>query len=500
MPLSSSQRSYHSRKEMQCERDGLRAVKIDKTKEHDLDDDNDTISDNEGYREDDPEEANDEGDTVYEVRVRRLGKRCCAGFALTCVAVLLLAGAVITFMQSLSLTSVQSQPFITDEATAQASAGWTPVTFPSILPPSPTSSPEWPPPGAPAPPPPWPVSPSPVSPSPSPLAPLVPLLPPPSLPPLSPPLQPPPPPYLTWKGKLSSRQCDAMIRDPAGLMMKMWASTAWLQRSPDRADCWNRNRYDMMKEQDGSAFFETVERGSVCNTNWYEGVGGELGMEGQPPSFTAPAVALFGSDEAITTYCNAQEHTNTWYTAEINHAVPCVASNLNILSLFSERVKYNTCRNFEWQMCAALGRLPGQTSADLIFAHTPNTLEAGEGGAMPFGRCGGYREWGEIRDCSDGFATNDIFYLEVCIFNQVCTNGAELFDLKDGARWRCNFSSQGFHELQRLLMARPEFGTGGALMNAVAPSCAEFCNEWTCTQPECLGCTHPVFASRNVGC
>ena len=42
----------------------------------------------------------------------------------------------------------------------------------------------------------------------------------------------------------------------------------------------------------------------------------------------------------------------------------------NILSLYGDRVPYNICRNLEWQVCAALNRIPGQGGTDII-AYTP---------------------------------------------------------------------------------------------------------------------------------
>ena len=32
--------------------------------------------------------------------------------------------------------------------------------------------------------------------------------------------------------------------------------------------------------------------------------------------------------------------------------------------------------------------------------------------------------------CDNGYATDDIFFLEVCMFNQLCKNGDELFGLQ----------------------------------------------------------------------
>ena len=64
------------------------------------------------------------------------------------------------------------------------------------------------------------------------------------------------------------------------------------------------------------------------------------------------------------------------------HAERCVRANVNILSLYGDRLPYNICRNLEWQMCAAQGKLPGQgTNLDgtrdrtIKFAKAPRELE-----------------------------------------------------------------------------------------------------------------------------
>ena len=56
-----------------------------------------------------------------------------------------------------------------------------------------------------------------------------------------------------------------------------------------------------------------------------------------------------------------------------------------------------------------------------------------------------------------GYATDDIFYLEVCLFNQICTNGAELFTLDEGQEWTCAFDPKLFRELQAIITVPPVF-------------------------------------------
>ena len=60
--------------------------------------------------------------------------------------------------------------------------------------------------------------------------------------------------------------------------------------------------------------------------------------------------------------------------------------------------------------------------------------------------------------CKNNYATDDIFFLEVCLFNQMCTNGADLFALQAGEAFHCDFSAERVHELEQILTspAAPE--------------------------------------------
>ena len=120
---------------------------------------------------------------------------------------------------------------------------------------------------------------------------------------------------------------------------------------------------------------------------------------------------------------------------------------MNILSLYGKSYpfKYNTCRNLEWQVCAAKGALHGQGGrGEMLFALAPGALEPWTG-ERPIGSCTGYQPAG----CgSQGYASSDIFYLEVCILSAMCRNRHELFLLPAGKRWACDLDYGGFSRLQ----------------------------------------------------
>ena len=241
---------------------------------------------------------------------------------------------------------------------------------------------------------------------------------------------------------------------------------------------------------------ETIS-GVHCDTNWYEGNPGLLGLEQQRPRFSADAPALLGFDETIDAYCSSQHDYNPDGASDGGnwHASHCVATNLNILSLYGARVPYNLCRNLEWQVCAAKGRLPGQQTPTLVFSKAPRELHPGATSDKPFGQC---RGWRDKTGCDSGtqFATDDIYFLEVCVFNQLCENNEELWQLDAGTPWQCILSETAFNELQEMLIAEPEWGASHGLL----PRCDEWCNRYTCSHEWCKGCSAPMHSYRNLEC
>ena len=90
-----------------------------------------------------------------------------------------------------------------------------------------------------------------------------------------------------------------------------------------------------------------------------------------------------------------------------------------------------------------------------MFARAPDSLAPDGSTGKPLGRCGGFIE---RRRGPAGYATDDIFYLEVCIFHQICKNGEELFELNAGDEFTCDYDEEAFFELSRLMT--DEWGTG----------------------------------------
>jgi len=163
--------------------------------------------------------------------------------------------------------------------------------------------------------------------------------------------------------------------------------------------------------------------------------------------FSKDAPALFGADEDIDNYCiRKMENEGLQPSREFDRMGDCIAANINIMSMSTARVPYNICRNLEWQVCAARGMLPGQGNTDVLFATNPSELNPRTGN-RPLGQCAG---WKPMKlEGGYGYGNIDIYYLELCLFAQLCTNSEAIF--RDSQPFTCNFSKERFRELQRIL-------------------------------------------------
>ena len=94
-----------------------------------------------------------------------------------------------------------------------------------------------------------------------------------------------------------------------------------------------------------------------------------------------------------------------------------------------------------------------QSSRKIVFARAPKSVRLD--GTPSFGVCSGYtdKECDSQRDI--GFANDDIYYLEVCLYSQVCTNGHALFSVEPGGAFVCDFSESGFRRIQQMLVEGP---------------------------------------------
>lgn len=263
-------------------------------------------------------------------------------------------------------------------------------------------------------------------------------------------------------GRLSPCKCDALMRDPKSILTHMWSATGWklihsLNGRKGDGPCWG--------ERDGQTFFDLVATGTLCNRSWYN--------EGRAPRLDAEVDAppVLGFDDDIESYCtrlnreqgretSANETQPTGDSAVDSAAgrpsrrrlvmaeKECARASRTVLSL--DDSEYSSCNNLAWQVCGAMGRLPGQHLAHITFATAPGQVHInGSSGRPALGACSGFAPHG----CGpDGYANDNIFFLEVCLYNQICSNRDDLFRLQPGELFTCRIEPGSVRGLQALLL------------------------------------------------
>mmetsp|Transcript_14792 Transcript_14792/g.41369 ORF Transcript_14792/g.41369 Transcript_14792/m.41369 type:complete len:462 (-) Transcript_14792:40-1425(-) len=243
--------------------------------------------------------------------------------------------------------------------------------------------------------------------------------PPPPPPPPSPPPSPPSSPKLRVTGSLTSDVCHAMMRDRNHKFWSMWDSWSFGVRKRGSPGCW--------QGYGGRAYFDRMKTGDGCDASWM------LGGHG----FTHPAPALMGYDPAILEFCLTKlgRWRKVWFAKNEELAGQCLSANMNVLRV--PQRDWNICVNVQWQACAATGHLPLQRSNVIQFATPPNTLklEDLDGRKM------------------DGYKMEDVYFLELCVLNEICENGASIFGMEPEDEFRCEFSPERFDAFRTLMMS-----------------------------------------------
>ena len=238
---------------------------------------------------------------------------------------------------------------------------------------------------------------------------------------------------------LSACTCDALLEEDS-LLQRMWSIDGWKQIHDRERPCWG--------EGSGDLFFNSLTAGGKCSRNFASSLRWR-------PTSRGIAPAVLGFDFHIKQYCEGlnlrqgEAHItppNALGTG--GAAAECVQANRTLLSLAVR--EYNSCRNLEWLVCAAMGRLNGQLTSELVFATAPGQVPIRRTRGFPgLGTCSGYAPHG----CGlAGYANDDIFYLETCILSKICSNADALFRLGVGELFSCELKAQGVHDLQRLLV------------------------------------------------
>lgn len=206
---------------------------------------------------------------------------------------------------------------------------------------------------------------------------------------------------------LNSAKCSAHMRDPRHKFYTIWGRQGWRTRGYGQEACWG----------DGN-WFDWVAGGNNCNQNW-------------GPNLKAPTV--FGFAESMEAFCNEKAGRGwTWNSGDPTWA--CGNAGLNILRTGS----WNMCRNAEWMVCVVQGKAcwGGGGDGQILFSIAPSMLDMAD------------------FDSRQGFySENDIYYLEVCVLNEMCSNHDELFTKAVGEPFFCKFDRQRWLRAKREMLA-----------------------------------------------
>ena len=218
--------------------------------------------------------------------------------------------------------------------------------------------------------------------------------------------RPPAAPRPEYAGFLTSKRCSAMMRDPDHKFYSMWSRQGWQHRDSGETACWG----------DGN-WFDWVAGGNNCNQQW----GGNL---------RAPSV--FGFAETMEAFCNDKAGKG-WVWRSGNPSGAC--SNLyNILRIGD----WNMCRNAEWMVCVIQGKASwgGNGDPTILFSLAPKNVDTVDFDSRP-----------------NFYSENDIYLLEVCTLNEMCSNYEEIFTIQVGAPFRCQFDQDRWRQAKQDLLA-----------------------------------------------
>eukprot|EP00967_Tisochrysis_lutea_P063479 scaffold81933_cov28-Tisochrysis_lutea.AAC.4 len=97
-----------------------------------------------------------------------------------------------------------------------------------------------------------------------------------------------------------------------------------------------------------------------------------------------------------------------------------------------------------------MGRLMGQRVAHVVFATPPgDVVLEGADGRPALNICSSFNP----NSCGlDRYSTEDVFFLEVCLFNEICTNAHDLFAQPEGGYFRCELDVNGLERVREALV------------------------------------------------
>ena len=208
-------------------------------------------------------------------------------------------------------------------------------------------------------------------------------------------------------GYLTQERCHSYMRDPTHKFYAIWSDRGWSWRRHGAPSCFG----------DGN-WFDWVAGGYNCNQKW----GSNL---------KAPTV--FGFAETMEAFCNERAGRGWTFSAR-DPSWACANAGYNVLRTGS----WNMCRNAEWMVCVVQGKAcwNGGGDGQIIFSLAPSSLDLEQFDSRP-----------------TFYVENDIYYLEVCTLNEMCSNRAEMWNAAMGDPFFCQFDREQWQRAKRDMMA-----------------------------------------------
>mmetsp|Transcript_53603 Transcript_53603/g.96319 ORF Transcript_53603/g.96319 Transcript_53603/m.96319 type:complete len:338 (+) Transcript_53603:43-1056(+) len=235
-------------------------------------------------------------------------------------------------------------------------------------------------------------------------------------------------------GSLSSAKCSELMDDETSNFYAIWHFVGYSFIKSSEQACWIWRWWSPNREQ---KFFDDVLAGVSCDRNWNSGVRGGWTDRNVYPS---PAPALLGEDAHIHRACCSRAGKEGAKCDDKDIANICVEGSYNVLMVVNVTNPWNLCLNLVWQLCAVLGKLPGQNSRTMHFAPAPKNYPA--------------KWWvdGVSWNGGQNFANGAVSVAEVCILSEICSNRDQLFSIEEMEPFTCDLDVQRYRKFAAALM------------------------------------------------
>lgn len=230
---------------------------------------------------------------------------------------------------------------------------------------------------------------------------------------------------------LSSAKCSELLDDTTGNFYAIWHFVGYSFIKLSEQACWVWRWWSPNREQQ---FFEDVLTGAACDRNWNSGNRGGYYDRNE---YLNPAPALLGEDSHIVAACCQASNKKGSNCTGTKPADLCYEASYNILNIINATNPWNMCQNLVWQLCAALGKLLGQTTRNMHFNPAPKRFKA---------------DWWTFGTMGPNFNNLAVTVAEVCIFNEICSNREQLFSIEALEPFVCELDEQRYRKFAAALM------------------------------------------------